>query len=258
MQFMHNESLGGEMAGPQSFTSPDARHWAHSSMPLMAGSPPLDDAGSTRLMSVHERSLPYRVPADTGVQHRPSEVATASTIWADPYVQGQGQSGTSVLSASSSLRTGSGTYGRRWRNRGTGVGGRAVQTANPSSHLNWGVVASAGGQDIGISSTQDTNWQGDQGIPWRRDGFSVYPWVVSESESQRWTSVDSQGWSPFHQPATVASSSSHNSDYYGAHGLGNGAFRGPSVFPGFSSTLQHDGSGDIGSMHPHSSMRPMR
>lgn len=81
------------------------------------------------------------------------------------------------------------------------------------------------------------------GIPWRRDGFSVYPWVVSEPESRRWTSV--------------ASGSSRNSNYYGANVLGNSAIRGTSVFQGYS-TFQNDEAGDIGSMHPHSSMWPMR
>lgn len=242
LRYIENESVRAEAAGPLSFTSPDARNWSHPVLPMSSPNP-IDDAGSTRLIPVHERAFPYRVLTDIRVQQRSVDVSTASTIWAEPYTQGQVQSGTGLLPSSGTLHTGSGTNSRRWRNRGSSVAGRTGQTSNSHAQLNWGTMTSTGGQDAGIASMPDINWQGDQGIPWRRDGFSVYPWVVSEPESRGWTSV--------------ASSSSHNSNYYGANGIGNGAIRGTSVFQGYS-TFQHDEAGDIGSMHPHSSMRPMR
>ncbi|KAH9330065.1 hypothetical protein KI387_002173, partial [Taxus chinensis] len=101
LHHMPNESLGAEVTGLHGFTSPDGGQWSHH-IPQMSNSMLLDDSVSSRSMPVHERSLPYRVPADIGAQQRIIDASNASTIWAEPPAQGQFQSRRSPVPPSGS------------------------------------------------------------------------------------------------------------------------------------------------------------
>ncbi|XP_057819426.2 E3 ubiquitin-protein ligase RFI2 [Cryptomeria japonica] len=236
---VQNESLGAEVAGIQGFTSPDGRQWSHHILP-MPSSMSSDTASSSRLIPVNERSCPYRMPTDTGAQQRTADVSNASTIWSEPPAQNQSQGGRGPVPPARSNRNALGTSSS-WSNRSHGGAGRTGHSSDSHGQLQWAFATPSGVQD-GRASMRDTNWQGDQGIPWSRDGFSGNPWAVREPEYLRWDSV--------------ASSSSHAGIYHGVHGLGNGAFRTPTAFSGYPSAFQHDGSGDVGSQYPRSTTRP--